>query len=172
MKFWKPRALMFKGREIWMSQLKHRERICPFSACLFYFGFQRIGWGLPTLIKETFFTKSTYSQENLFQKHLHRHTQECFTSSLGTRLEKERTTHSSTLAWKIPGMEGPGRLQVHGSLRVGHNWTTSLSLFTFMHWRTKWQTTPVFLPGDSQGWGSLVGCRQWSCTELDTTAVT
>ena len=35
---------------------------------------------------------------------------------------------------------------------------TFLSLFTFMHWRRKWQPTPVFLPGESQGWGSLVGC--------------
>ena len=42
------------------------------------------------------------------------------------------------------------------SLRVGHDWETSLSLFTFMHWRRKWQLTPVFLPGESQGWGSLV----------------
>ena len=36
---------------------------------------------------------------------------------------------------------------------------TSLSLFTFMHWRRIWQPTPVFLPGESQGWGSLVGCH-------------
>ena len=48
-----------------------------------------------------------------------------------------------------------------GSLRVGHDWATSLSLFTFMHWRRKWQPTPVFLPGESQGWGSLVGCHLW-----------
>ena len=48
--------------------------------------------------------------------------------------------HSSTLAWKIPWMEEPGRLQPMGSLRVGHDWATSLSLFTFMHWRRKWQT--------------------------------
>ena len=41
-----------------------------------------------------------------------------------------------------------------GSLRVGHDWATSLSLFTFMHWRKKWQPTPVFLPGESQGWGA------------------
>ena len=67
--------------------------------------------------------------------------------------------HSSTLAWKIPWTEEPRRLQSMGSLRVGHNWATSLSLFTFMHWRRKWQPTPVFLPGESQGWGSLVGCR-------------
>ena len=49
---------------------------------------------------------------------------------------------------------------------------TSLSLFTFMHWRRKWQPTPVFLPGESQGWGSLVGCRLWGCTESDTTEAT
>ena len=55
--------------------------------------------------------------------------------------------HSSTLAWKIPQMEEPGRLQSMGSLRVRHDWATSLSHFTFMHWRMKWQPTPVFLPG-------------------------
>ena len=64
--------------------------------------------------------------------------------------------HSSTLAWKIPWTEEPGRLQSMGSLRVGHDGATSLSLFTFMHWRRKWQPTPVFLPGESQGRGSLV----------------
>ena len=68
-------------------------------------------------------------------------------------------SHFSTLAWKIPWMEEPGRLQSMGSLRVGYDWVTSLSLFTFMHWRRKWQPTPVFLPWESQGWGSLVGCR-------------
>ena len=58
-------------------------------------------------------------------------------------------------------MEEPGRLQSMGSLGVGHDWATWLSLFTFMHWRRKWQPTPVFLPGESQGRGSLVGCRLW-----------
>ena len=82
------------------------------------------------------------------------------------------STHSSTLAWKIPWMEEPGRLQSMGSLRVGHDWATSLSLFTFMHWRRKWQSTPVFLPGESLGQGSLVGCHLWRRTELDTTEVT
>ena len=70
--------------------------------------------------------------------------------------EKAMAPHSSTLAWKIPWMEELGRLQSMGSLRVGHDWVTSLSLFTFLHWRRKWQPTPVFLPGESQGWGSLV----------------
>ena len=51
-------------------------------------------------------------------------------------------------------MEEPGRLQSMGSLRVGHDWATSLWLFTFVHWRRKWQPTPVFLPGESQGRGS------------------
>ena len=46
------------------------------------------------------------------------------------------------------------------------------SLFTFMHWRRKWQPTPVFLPGESQGRESLVGCRLWGCTELDKTEAT
>ena len=55
---------------------------------------------------------------------------------------------------------------------VGHNWATSLLLFTFMYWRRQWQPTPVFLPGESQGQGSLVGCRLWGRTELDTTEAT
>ena len=80
--------------------------------------------------------------------------------------------HSSTLAWKIPWTEEPCRLQSMGSLRVGHDWTTSLSLFAFMHWRRKWEPTPVFLPGESQGWRSRVGCCLWGCTESDTTEVT
>ena len=86
--------------------------------------------------------------------------------------EKATAPHSSTLAWKIPWAKEPGRLQSMGSQRVGHDWATSLSLFTFMHWRRKWQSTPVFLPGESQGRGSLVGCRLWGRTESDTTEVT
>ena len=62
--------------------------------------------------------------------------------------------HSSIPAWKIPWVEEPGRLQSMGSLRVGRDWVTSLSLFTFMHWRRKWQPTPVFLSGESQGRGA------------------
>ena len=61
-------------------------------------------------------------------------------------------THSNTLAWKIPWTEEPGRLQSMGSLS-----RTRLSNFTFTHWRRKWQPTPVFLPGESQGQGSLGG---------------
>ena len=78
--------------------------------------------------------------------------------------EKAMAPHSSTLAWKIPWTEDPGRLQSMGSLRVRHDWATSLSLSTFMHWRRKWQPTPVFVPGESQGQGSLMGCCLWGCT--------
>ena len=78
--------------------------------------------------------------------------------------EKAMAPHSSTLAWKTPWTEEPGRLQSMGSLRVGHDWATSLSLFTFVHWRRNWHPTPVFLPGESQGQGSLVGYRLWGCT--------
>ena len=80
--------------------------------------------------------------------------------------------HSSTPAWKIPWTEEPARLQSMGSLGVGYDRATSLSLFTFMHWRRQWQSTPVFLPGESQGRGSLVGCRLWGRTESDMTEAT
>ena len=66
---------------------------------------------------------------------------------------------SSTVAWKIPWTEEPGRLQSMGSRRVGHDRATSLSLFTFMHWRRQWQPTPVFLTGESHGQASLAGYR-------------
>ena len=79
-------------------------------------------------------------------------------------LEKTMAHHSSTLAWKIPWTEESGRLQSMGWLRVGHNWATSLSLFTFMHWRREWQPTPVFLPGESVDggtwWAAVHGISQ------------
>ena len=73
--------------------------------------------------------------------------------------EKATAPHSSTLAWKIPWTEEPGRLQSVGSLRVWHNWATSLSLFSFMHWRRRWQPTPVFClenPRDGGAWWAAV----------------
>ena len=87
--------------------------------------------------------------------------------------EEAMSTHSSTVAWKILWTEEPGRLQSMGLRRVRHDWATSLSLFTFMHWRRKWlHSTPVFLPGKSQGRGSLVGCHLWGRTESDMTEAT
>ena len=80
------------------------------------------------------------------------------------RSEKAMAPHSSSLAWKIPWTEKPGRLQLMRSLRVGHDWATSLSLFTFMLWRRKWQPTPLFLPGESKDggawWAAVYGVTQ------------
>ena len=77
--------------------------------------------------------------------------------------------HSSTLAWKIPWTEEPGRLQSMGLLRVGHDSVTSLSLFTFMHWRRKWQPTPVFClenPRNGKAWWAAVYGVAQSWTRL------
>ena len=75
--------------------------------------------------------------------------------------------HSSTLAWKIPWMEEPGRLQSTGLLRVRHDWTTSLSRIG------EGNGNPLQCSsGESQGQGSLVGCRLWGRTESDMTEAT
>ena len=78
--------------------------------------------------------------------------------------EKAMAPHSSTLSWKISWMEEPGGLHSMGSWRVGYDWASSLSLFTFMHWRRKWQPTPVFLPGESWDggawWAAVSGVAQ------------
>ena len=102
--------------------------------------------------------------------HTHTHTQNTHIFRLLLCLlhwywsEEAMTPHSSTLAWKIPWAEEPGRQQSMGSRRVGHDWATSLSLFTFLHWRRQWQPTPVFLPGKSQGrgawWAAVYGVAQ------------
>ena len=95
-----------------------------------------------------------------------------YKESWASKTEKAKALHSSTLAWKIPWTEEPGRVQSMGLRRVGLDWANSLSLFTFVHWRRKWKPTPVFLPGESQGRQSLVGCCLWGHTELDTTEET
>ena len=67
--------------------------------------------------------------------------------------------HSSTPAWKIPWMEEPGRLLSMGSLWVRQHWTTSLSFFTFMHWRRKWQPIQYFClenPRDRWAWWAAI----------------
>ena len=97
--------------------------------------------------------------------------QETWVQSLGWEepLEKEMIIYSRTIAWKIPWTEEPGRLQSMGSLRIGQDWVNSLSLFTFMHWRRKWQSTLGLLPGKSHGQRSLVGYSPRGHKESDTT---
>ena len=96
----------------------------------------------------------------------------CLTPSSQQQAEKAVAPHSSPRAWKIPWTEEPGGLQSVGSLRVGHDWATSRSLFTFLHWRRRWHPTPVFLPGESWGWRSPEGCLLWGRTESDKTEAT
>ena len=90
--------------------------------------------------------------------------------------KKVMAPHSSTLAWKIPWTEEPGRLQSMGGKEsdMTEQFHFHFLLFTFMHWRRKWQPTPVFLPGilESQGQEGLVGCRLWGHRESDTTEAT
>ena len=87
-----------------------------------------------------------------------------FSGLLNQKSGEGNGTPLSTLAWKIPWTEEPGRLQSMGSQRVGHDWATSFSLFTFMHWRRKWQPTPK-----EGGPGRLLSMGH---TELDTTEPT
>ena len=80
--------------------------------------------------------------------------------------EKETATHSSVLAWSIPGMGEPGGLQCMGSLEsdMTERLPFHFSLSTFMHWRRKRRPTPVFLPGESRGrgawWAAVYGVPQ------------
>ena len=81
-------------------------------------------------------------------------------------------THSSVLAWRTLRTEEPGGLLSMGSQRVRHDSSDLACMHACMHWRRKWQPTPVFLPGESQGQRSLVGCHPWGRTESDTTEAT
>ena len=77
--------------------------------------------------------------------------------------------HSSTLAWKIPWTEEPGRLQSMGSLRVEHDFTFT---FHFHALEKEMATHSSVLSWRIPGWGSLVGCHLWGHTESDMTEVT
>ena len=85
-------------------------------------------------------------------------------------LEKAMAPYSRNLAWKIPWMEEPGRLKSMGSLRVRHDWATSLSLFTFVHWRRKcnhssvlaWRIPGTGEPGGLPSMGSHRVGHDWS----------
>ena len=76
--------------------------------------------------------------------------------------------HSNTLAWKNPMDGGAWQAAVRG---VAKN-RTQLSNFTFTYWRRKWKPTPMFLPGEPQGQGSLVGYRLWGSRGSDMTEAT
>ena len=76
----------------------------------------------------------------------------------------------SCLGYPIDG--GAWWATVHGVTKSQTRLSNFTFTFHFLHWRRKWQPTPVFLPGESQGQRSLVGCRLWGSTESDMTEVT
>ena len=86
-------------------------------------------------------------------------------------LEKEMATHSSVLAWRIPGTGEPGGLSSMGSHRVGHDWSelAVAAAAAACRQRRQWHPTPVLLPGNSHWWRSLVGCSPWGHEESDMT---
>ena len=100
-------------------------------------------------------------------------------------LEGGMATHSSVLAWRIPGTEEPNGLQSMGLHRVGHDLSDLAATFHWRYkkcsfhpwvgkipWRREWQPTPEFLPGESQGQRSLLGYGPKGCKESDTTEAT
>ena len=150
----------------WLASYSHQNNLHWFAVFIFYF----LRWlpslfsqchGCISILEETFPSFIGWypqlSPINLWNL-------VTFFTLFMLQTEKAMAPHSSTLAWKIPWTEEPGRLQSMGVARVLHDWVTSLSLFTFMHWRRKWQPTPVFLPGESQGpeawWAAVYGVAQ------------
>ena len=98
------------------------------------------------------------------QKHQFFSAQLSFGESNGTPLQY------SCLEKPMDG--GAWKAAVHGVAESQTQLSDFTFMFHFMHWRRKWQPTPVFLPEEYQGLGSLVGCRLWGRTESDTTEVT
>ena len=88
-----------------------------------------------------------------------------FRLSLPNYSEKAMAPHSSTLAWKIPWTEEPGRLQSMRSHRVGHDWSDIVAAAA----EFQWHPTPVLLPGKPHGRRSLEGCSPWGRWVSDTT---
>ena len=135
--------LLFLPGSKFLSKLRRGRLDSWFSIFFFFFSNKTLPFNWNLTLKIIYFFNNKY-----FQKY--------FDTNYQYYSEKAMAPHSSTLAWRVPWTEEPGGLQSMGSLGVGHDWATSLSLITFMHWRRKWQPTPGFLPGESQGRGSLV----------------
>ena len=121
--------------------------------------------------------KKISTHPRLLQVNKHKQTNiNCLESHPDLKYSRPKIGEDTGTPLQYSGLENPmdggaWKAAVHG-VAEGR---TRLSNFTFtfhvMHWRRKWQPTPVFLPGESQGRGSLVGCRLWGRTELDTTEV-
>ena len=152
-----------RGRHDWcdLACTKFREHSCTFSINTNLLNIDSISLQLYTLMAQMV--------KNLPAM------QETEIRSLGWKdsLEKRMATRSSVLPWIILWADLVGKWDLWDRKVLDTTeWLKLTSLFTFMHWRRKWQPAPVFLPGESQGSGSLVGCRLCGHTESDTTEVT
>ena len=79
--------------------------------------------------------------------------------------------HSSTLAWKIPWMEGPGKAAVHGVTEGQTRLSNCTFPFHFHALEKEMATHSSVLAWRITGTGSLIGCRLWGRTESDMTEV-
>ena len=135
---------------------------------MFRMGFNILNWNHhPEL---SFLTMQSYAGCIFYSS---KYTSLCFASGIYQWLRDDTFGEGNGTPLQYSCLENPvdgGAWQaaVHGVTKS----RTRLSNFTFTHWRRKWQPTPVFLPGESQGWESPVGCRLWSSTESDMTEVT
>ena len=114
-------------------------------------------WGILHLYSKLHSNVRCFTMREIINSCHKKYTLKDISKSLTIISEKATAPHSSTLAWKILWMEEAGRLQSMGWLTVGQDWATSLSLFTVMHWRRKWQPTLVFSPGEFQGLVTWLG---------------
>jgi len=119
----------------------------------------------PFILEDVTETKQYYRKLNLVEQPLQK-----------TLKGKDSSSNMDILSLTPPRvfkimLRKPSEMQAWGQERV-EGWATSFSLFTFTQWRRQWQPTPVFLPGESQGQQSLVGCHLWGRTESDTTEAT
>ena len=155
-----PRAIAQSVQELWRAE---GFNVCHFKSLLWWDRTEKItlAWHLTSLkvcniyLQQVCFKTVTF--KNIFSSFI----EQIIGESNGTPLQY------SCLENPMDG--GAWWAAVHGVAKSWHDWATSVSLFTFMHWRRKWQPTPVFLPGESRGQRSLVGCCLWGRTESDMT---
>ena len=121
-----------------------------------------------------FFTENHGIQMKNTQKHMIIDLQlkNIYTNCQFSPLEEGNGTPLQYSCLENPMDGGAWQAAVHGVAKSRTRLSDFTFTFTFMHWRRKWQPTPVFLPGESQGRGSLVACHLWGRTESDTTEVT